>query len=67
MKICHCALPALSGNNECCKNCMNDQEYEMFPKTNITTTNGTEITSNKLMLVEVYHNNRERTFTKIIG
>jgi len=25
MKICHCALPAITGNSNCCKNCPNNQ------------------------------------------
>lgn len=27
MRICHCALPGLRGNTECCKYCNNNIEY----------------------------------------
>lgn len=26
MKFCNCALPALRGDTECCKNCINEKE-----------------------------------------
>ena len=28
MKVCNCALPALTGNNNCCKSCGNQIEFE---------------------------------------
>lgn len=28
MKVCHCALPSIRGNSDCCKNCSNNVIYE---------------------------------------
>ena len=36
MKFCHCALPALTGNNDCCKNCPNN-EFNNPPLSKIQT------------------------------
>jgi len=33
MKICHCALPALNGNNDCCKNCGNYEDLSVYKST----------------------------------
>ena len=80
MRICHCALPTMRGNSDCCKNCMNNQEYEMFPKIYITTTKETEITKDSFVeelnrltkeLDEHYDewrkDSKRLSFTKIIG
>lgn len=39
MKACWCALPALNGNSDCCKNCINNADrYDDIPKTNFIWT-----------------------------
>lgn len=39
MKACWCALPALNGNSDCCKNCINNTDrHDDIPKANFLRT-----------------------------